>query len=130
MVNMKGEISPHRPTDCLIFFFFFFFYYSVSISPFHPAQLTPAFYTGVVFLLRVFELLSLSPFSLSRVPIPRSLSTVDEVKGGGPEPTELGICALELEELEGLWDLSEGSVPLIITPPPPPPSFGKQLWSW
>ncbi|TNN81082.1 hypothetical protein EYF80_008738 [Liparis tanakae] len=67
--------------------------------------------------------------SLSRVPIPRSLSTVDEVKGGGPEPTELGIGALELEELEGLWDLSDGSVPLIITPPPPP-SFGKQLWSW
>lgn len=79
----------------------------------------------------MLELLSLSPFSLSRVPIPRSLSTVDEVKGGGPEPTELGIGGLELEELEGLWDLSDGRVPLIITPPPPtPPSFGKQLWSW
>lgn len=86
-------------------------------------------YTGVVFLFKVLELLSLSPFNLSKVPMPRSLSTEDVVNGGGPEPTELAMGTLELEELEGLWDLREGSVPLIITPPPPP-SLGKQLWSW
>lgn len=93
-------------------------------------------YTGVVFLFSVLELLSRSPFpSLSSVPIPRSRSTVEEEKGGGWEDgTELLSGALELEEFwtaEGLWDLSEGSVPLIIMPPPPPPlSFGKQLCSW
>lgn len=82
-----------------------------------------ASYTGVVLRFRVLELLSLSPFSLSKVPIPRS---VEAVKGGGPEPTELGMGALELVELAGLCDLREGSVPLIMTPPPPP-SLGKQL---
>ncbi len=80
-------------------------------------------YTGVVFLFSVLELLSLSPFpSLSSVPIPRSCSTVEEEKGGGWEDgMELLSGALELEEFcmaEGLWDLSEGSVPLIIMPPP------------
>lgn len=93
-------------------------------------------YTGVVFLFKVLELLSRSPFpNLSSVPIPRSLSTVEEEKGGGcDEGTELLCGALELEEFwtaEGLWDLSEGNVPLIIMLPPPPPlSLGKQLCSW
>lgn len=83
----------------------------------------------MVFLFSVLELLS-GLASLSSVPMPLSLSTVDEEKGGGcDEGAEFPLDAFGTPA--GLWDLREGSVPLIIMVDPPPLlSFGKQLCNW
>lgn len=132
----QKSISDRETEGTYIFSVFFFLFltwtqpsFSFHYTGFTLSSVMVSHYTGVVFLFSVLELLS-GLASLSSVPIPLSLSTVEDENGGGcDEGAEFPLD--EFCTPAGLWDLRDGSVPLIIMVAPPPPlSLGKQLCNW